>query len=436
MKRLVAGVVVAGVLTATSNISTSLTHATSSDTSKQASSTRAPSTNDIVQTAKQYLGSPYAYIGNTPAGFSCIGFVNFVFHQNGVYVPFDIPRAWNSAPHVDKSQLLPGDVLFFSNTVFAGLSHVGIYIGNGQMIGADSFAVGVTTDLLSDPYWASHYTGATRPLALVGTSPAPGTVPVPAPAPPPVPLEQAIVANAPAGSWLQPIKDSLNLLSGPGYEYSALTSLGQSSKLYVVQSQGGWYNVRTPSNVYGWVTAGGVRQINATQVKTQNTSITTPGLSKASAISSSKPSSVMFVAVGPLLVRSGPSKSFGSIGFVQIGAQLAVYQTKPHWVRVGTPSGQVGWVAMQYLSTTKVVKASSDTVQTSTSGNNAATGAFARVTTPALNVRAMPDSEARVVSVLFSGETVQVIARRSGWNEVKLRSGATGWASARYLSTD
>ena len=141
MKRLVAGIVVAGVLTVASNFPASLSHASTYAT-RQAARAAAPTPGDIVATARQYLGSPYAIIGNSPStGFSCIGFVNFVFHQNGVYVPFATPSAWNSAPHVPYNELMPGDVLFFSNTVFAGLSHVAIYIGNDLMIGADSCAL-------------------------------------------------------------------------------------------------------------------------------------------------------------------------------------------------------------------------------------------------------------------------------------------------------
>ena len=176
MKRLVAGIVVAGVLTVASSLPASLTHASTYATTRQASRSAAPAPADIVATAKQHLGDSYAIIGNSPStGFSCIGFVNYVFQQNGVNVPFDIPMAWNSAPHVAMNELMPGDVLFFSNTVFAGLSHVAIYIGDDQMIGADSFAVGVTTDRLSDRYWTEHYTGATRPLALIGSAPMPGS---------------------------------------------------------------------------------------------------------------------------------------------------------------------------------------------------------------------------------------------------------------------
>jgi len=117
-----------------------------------------------VASALEYLGAPYATIGDSPTtGFSCIGFVHFIFAQHGVDVPYDIPMAWNSEPHVALDDLLPGDLLFYSNTVFAGLSHVGIYIGNGKMVGADNFTVGVTIDDITDSYWMQHFTGVTRP---------------------------------------------------------------------------------------------------------------------------------------------------------------------------------------------------------------------------------------------------------------------------------
>ncbi len=434
MKRLAVGLVVAGVITVTSSLPTSLPHAGSIVSVQAVSAASAATPNDIVQTARQYLGSPYAYIGNTPAGFSCIGFVNFVFNQNGVNVPFDIPMAWSSAPHVDKSQLLPGDVLFFSDTVFAGLSHVAIYIGNDQMIGADSFSVGVTVDQVDDAYWSSHYTGATRPLALLGTSPQPGqeaaSTPVSDTSATPIataaPTAPPVLAMAPKGSLIQPAAASVNLFSGPGYEYVPVSNLTLASVLTVMEGQEGWYSVHTANNVFGWVTAGSVKIVKmASDPSTINLSAPSPGLSQASAITGGRASGLMYVAVGPLWVRNGPSKSDDALGFVIPGSQLLVYKSTPHWMRIGTPSGLVGWVASQYLSTTPIVKTGSNTV---------VSGITVRVTVPALNVRALPERHARVVTVLFSGEKVQVLAQRSGWNEVKLKSGTIGWASAQYLA--
>jgi uncharacterized protein YgiM (DUF1202 family) len=432
LKRLVAGFVVAGLFSLVNHYPTSLSHAGSIESMKPASAASAATPNDIVQTARQYLGSPYAYIGNTPAGFSCIGFVNFVFHQNGVYVPFDIPMAWSGAPHVDRSELMPGDILFFSNTVFAGLSHVAVYIGNNQMIGADSYSVGVTIDQVDDSYWSAHYTGATRPLAAYGTSPAPGQAPVATATPTSAQAPSASAASsspmAGNGAVVQPTTASVSLFSGPGYEYVPVASLAASALLTVMQSQEGWYDVRTAASVYGWVTAGSVRVTSAAaSTAPADLSKNGQGLSQAAAISGAKPLGVMYVAVGPLWVRSGPGQSFGSLGYVVPGSQVSVYLSTPHWAKVVTPSGLQGWVATQYLTNTPFTQAS--TAQT------AVTGPQARVVAPALNVRALPDSHARVISVLFSGEVVPVLAQRTGWNEVRLRTGTIGWASTKYLIT-
>jgi hypothetical protein len=60
---------------------------------------------------------------------------------------------------------------------------------------------------------------------------------------------------------------------------------------------------------------------------------------------------------------------------------------------------------------------------------------MARVITAVLNVRIAPNGQARVISVLFAGEVVPVLALGHGWDEVRLHSGAVGWVSAKYLVT-
>ncbi|HXT37968.1 MAG TPA: NlpC/P60 family protein [Chloroflexota bacterium] len=286
MKKLMIEIGVAGTLAITSRSPVGVARAATFQSAGIAAAT--PSA--VVATAEAHLGDRYATIGNSPAtGFSCIGFVNYVFAQNGVYVPFDIPQAWNSAPRVAMDELLPGDVLFFSNTVFAGLSHVAIYIGGGEMIGADNFSVGVTTDRLSDSYWTAHYTGATRSLALSGTSPAPGAgqptvtvtatatatpspesgdpgqtvTPTPTPAPEngsawqvesstttPSHTSQA-AASAPSGTLLRLLAPVVGLYSGPGYQYMFVANANAGSLLIVLLAQGGWYYARNRAATHG-----------------------------------------------------------------------------------------------------------------------------------------------------------------------------------------
>jgi len=429
LKRLVAGVVVASILAAANSLPTSPIRVGVYAASTQAAPARSASPADIITTAREYLGSPYAWIGNTPAGFSCIGFVNFVFHQNGVYVPFDIPMAWSSAPKVAESDLMPGDILFFSNTVFAGLSHVAVYIGNGQMIGADSFAVGVTTDQVNDAYWQAHYTGATRPLALVGAAPMPGTeaaatnvaTATPAPTAPPV------FAALPPGVHVEPLSNAVGMYSGPGYQYSPVTTLSGTTTLTVVQSQGSWYDV-SEGSLYGWISAADVRQVSAPSQST--TKAPNSGFSRAAAISPAGTPSVLYVARGPLYVRSNPYRGNNQIGHVMQGDRLSVIEVQSHWARVNTPNGLTGWVDTTYLGYTMPANLS----DASTNGADSVAGvSLVRVTASVLNVRARPDGHAPVLTVLFQGEKVRVLSRQKSWTQVQLKNGATGWASSAWL---
>jgi cell wall-associated NlpC family hydrolase len=63
---------------------------------------------------------------------------------------------------VSQSDLQPGDLVFFQNTYTWGLSHVGIYIGNGQFIHAENESTGVVISNLSSSYYASRWYGARR----------------------------------------------------------------------------------------------------------------------------------------------------------------------------------------------------------------------------------------------------------------------------------
>ena len=71
---------------------------------------------------------------------------------------------YGAGPHPSRSELRPGDIVFFENTYMPGLSHNGIYIGGGQFINAVDERSGVRVANLSDPYWASRWFGATRVL--------------------------------------------------------------------------------------------------------------------------------------------------------------------------------------------------------------------------------------------------------------------------------
>lgn len=116
----------------------------------------------ILSEAKKYLGTPYVYGGASPAGFDCSGFVYYVLKQLG-FSPYRTPaEQYKHGYFVDKASLQPGDIVFFANTYGSGISHVGIYSGNGQFIHSPNSRSTVSYSDLSSGYWAQHYYGARR----------------------------------------------------------------------------------------------------------------------------------------------------------------------------------------------------------------------------------------------------------------------------------
>ena len=136
---------------------------TSSGNSSSGSSNSGSATgNKIVATAKQYLGVPYKWGGTDPSGFDCSGFVYYVLRCNGINVSRTQAPMYSEGTPVSKANLQPGDLVFFQNTYKAGLSHVGIYVGDGQFIHAPSSGRVVSYADLNSDYYTAHYYGAAR----------------------------------------------------------------------------------------------------------------------------------------------------------------------------------------------------------------------------------------------------------------------------------
>lgn len=113
-----------------------------------------------VNAAKKLNGIRYTYGGTSPkTGFDCSGFVTYVMNQHNVKLPRRSQDMYNVGQKVTSLQ--PGDLVFY-NTSGRGVSHVGIYIGNGQMI--HSASKNVKVDNMSSSYWKKRYVGAKRVL--------------------------------------------------------------------------------------------------------------------------------------------------------------------------------------------------------------------------------------------------------------------------------
>ncbi|WP_053482388.1 NlpC/P60 family protein [Lysinibacillus sp. FJAT-14745] len=153
------------------NLNTSLKSATiSTPTPKQtAAATPKPTvtvsvthkpTANLVQVAKQHLGVKYTFGGSKPStGFDCSGYVTYVFNNAGISTARKSAAGfYNTAKKISSPQV--GDLVFFSNTYIEGISHVGIYLGNNQMISASDGGVSVAN--INSTYWKKHFTGYGR----------------------------------------------------------------------------------------------------------------------------------------------------------------------------------------------------------------------------------------------------------------------------------
>lgn len=114
----------------------------------------------LINYAKTFIGVPYKWGGTTTAGFDCSGFVSYVFQNSqGITLPRTTKLQYTNIG-LAVSSLSPGDLVFFdTSSGKTGVSHVGIYIGNGQFIHASS-SKGVTISNLSNSYWNPRYIGA------------------------------------------------------------------------------------------------------------------------------------------------------------------------------------------------------------------------------------------------------------------------------------
>ena len=124
---------------------------------------------DVVRTALDVLGTPYQWGGTAANGFDCSGLIQYAYGQHGVR----LPRVSRDQAHAGAEvtpvveALQPGDILLFSASPGAGVTHVGMYVGEGKFIHSASEGVKISRLDRSDPegaYWIPRWVGARRIL--------------------------------------------------------------------------------------------------------------------------------------------------------------------------------------------------------------------------------------------------------------------------------
>lgn len=117
----------------------------------------------LARTALAFRGVPYRWGGRSPrSGFDCSGLVQAVYGKWGILLPRVARAQYKMGMPVKSDKLLPGDLVFFKNTYRRGLSHVGIYVGDGFFVHAARTGVGVILSRLDSGYHKQHWAGARR----------------------------------------------------------------------------------------------------------------------------------------------------------------------------------------------------------------------------------------------------------------------------------
>jgi cell wall-associated NlpC family hydrolase len=112
---------------------------------------------EIAAYAQNFLGCKYVYGGNGPNSFDCSGFTKYIYKQFGYTLNRTATNQLSNGVSVSMSELQPGDLVFFKYRTSKPVSHVGIYIGDGQFIHASTNAYKVQIDTLSSGHYYNVY---------------------------------------------------------------------------------------------------------------------------------------------------------------------------------------------------------------------------------------------------------------------------------------
>lgn len=120
--------------------------------------------NEIAASAHNYIGYRYVYGTAGPGTFDCSGFTSYLYKQHGYYLPRSSYDQGSYGTYVNKTDLVAGDLVFFSNRSDRRINHVGLYVGEGNFIHASTSGRGVVMDNLNENYYVNHYVTARRVL--------------------------------------------------------------------------------------------------------------------------------------------------------------------------------------------------------------------------------------------------------------------------------
>ncbi len=114
----------------------------------------------VAELARTQVGKPYGWGATGPERFDCSGLAMYVYRQLGIALPRVSLEQAGTGVHVERSELKPGDLVFFS--LRSAFDHVGIFLGNNRFVHAPRRQEPVRVDNLDDAWWNRAYRGARR----------------------------------------------------------------------------------------------------------------------------------------------------------------------------------------------------------------------------------------------------------------------------------
>ena len=157
----VLGVSAGGVQVATPGGQVAVLPRSSVEVTRSAAATPVPTGQELVATARLFLGVRYLWGGTSAFGFDCSGLVNVIFREHGIVIPRDADAQALAGRPVAKGALEPGDLVFFAtDPPSPTISHVGMYVGDGQIIESPNSSGAVHVIPLAG--FGDEYVGARR----------------------------------------------------------------------------------------------------------------------------------------------------------------------------------------------------------------------------------------------------------------------------------
>ncbi|MBN2721520.1 MAG: C40 family peptidase [Campylobacterales bacterium] len=122
--------------------------------------------NSLIEDAKNHKGGKYVWGGTNPRGFDCSGYVQYLYGKHGVKLPRTALAQSKVGLPIDPNHLKQGDLVFFMTDKKRNIpiTHVGIYVGNGQFIHAASKDRGIIISPLNSGSYSNTFVGAKRVL--------------------------------------------------------------------------------------------------------------------------------------------------------------------------------------------------------------------------------------------------------------------------------